>query len=65
MNQAKDELRKMRQREKELVRVYAFKWGRALVVRSSGIWPEDERHPHVNKDFISLLQENVRNTNCK
>ena len=34
--------------------------GRAFV-RSSGICPEDERHPHVIKDFISSLQCNIRN----
>ena len=34
--------------------------GRALV-RSSRICPEDERHPHVIKDFISSLQCNIRN----
>ena len=31
------------------------------MVRSSGIHPEDERHPHVIKDFISSLQHNIRN----
>ena len=30
-------------------------------VRSSGIFPEDARHPHVIKDFISSLQHGVRN----
>ena len=40
--------------------VYTYRWGRALV-RSSGICPEDERHPHVIKDFISSLQHNIRN----
>lgn len=30
-------------------------------MRSSGIHPEDERHTHVIKDFISALQKNVRN----
>ena len=39
---------------------HTYRWGRALV-RSSGICPEDERHPHVIKDFISLLQYNIRN----
>ena len=34
--------------------VYAYQWGRALV-RSSAIHPEDERHPHVIKDFISII----------
>ena len=40
--------------------VYAYRWGRSLG-RSSGIHPEDERHPHVIKDFISSLQHNIRN----
>ena len=56
MNQAREGLRNMRQREKESVMVYAYRWGRALV-RSSAICPEDERHPHVIKDFISSLQK--------
>ena len=60
MNLAREELRNMRQKDKESVRVYAYRWERALV-RSSGICPEDERHPHVIKDFISSLQKNVRN----
>ena len=60
MNQAREDLRNMRQREKESVMVYAYRWGRALV-RSSAIHPEDERHPHVIKDFISSLQKNIRN----
>ena len=40
--------------------VYSYRWDRALV-RSSTICPEDERHPHVIKDFISSLQHNIRN----
>ena len=40
--------------------VSAYRWNRALV-RSSAIHPEDERHPHVIKDFISSLQHNIRN----
>ena len=40
--------------------VYTYRWGRALV-RSSGIHPEDERHPHVIKDFIASLQHNYKN----
>ena len=60
MNLVREELRNMRQTDKESVRVYAYRWGRALV-RSSGICPEDERHPHVIKDFIFSLQKNVRN----
>ena len=60
MNQAREELRNMRQREKESVMVYAYRWGRALV-RSSAIHPEDERNPHIIKDFVSPLQKNIRN----
>ena len=40
--------------------MYIYKWGRALY-RSSGICPENERHPHVIKDFISSLKKNIRN----
>ena len=36
MNQVREDLRNMCQRENELVMVYAYKWGRALV-RSSAI----------------------------
>ena len=36
MNQAREDLRNMRQQEKESVMVYAYRWGRALV-RSSAI----------------------------
>ena len=32
-----------------------------MLVRSSGICPEDERHPHVIKDFNSSLRRNIRN----
>ena len=44
----------------EAVSVYMYRWGRALY-RSSGIRPSKERHPHVIKDFISSLKENIRN----
>ena len=50
----------MRQLEHESVSVYIYKWRRALY-RSSGICPENERHPHVIKDFISSLKINIRN----
>ena len=60
MNEAREELRNMRQMEHESVSVYRYRWGRALY-RSSGIRPEDERHPHVIKDFISSLKKNIRN----
>ena len=60
MNEAREELRSMRQLEHESVSVYIYRWGRALY-RSSGIHPENERHPHVIKDFISSLKKNIRN----
>ena len=60
MNEAREELRSMRQLEHESVSVYIYKWGRALY-RSSGIWPENKRHPHVIKDFITSLKKNIRN----
>ena len=44
MNEAREELRNMRQRDNESITVYTYRWGRALL-RSSGICPEDERHP--------------------
>ena len=46
--------------ENESIAIYTYKWGRALL-RSSGICPENERHPHVIKDFISSLKKNIRN----
>ena len=60
MNEAREELRNMRQMEHESVSVYMYRWGRALY-RSSGIRPSKERHPHVIKDFISSLKKNIRN----
>ena len=60
MNEAREELRNMRKLEHESVSVYIYRWGRALY-RSSGICPENERHPHVIKDFISSLKKNIRN----
>ena len=60
MNEAREELRNMRQMEHESVSVYRYRWGRALY-RSSGIRPDEERHPHVIKDFISSLKKNIRN----
>ena len=60
MNEAREELRNMRQRESESITVYTYSWGRALL-RSSGICQEDERHPHVIKDFITSLKRNIRN----
>ena len=60
MNEAREELWNMQQMEHESVSVYMYRWGRALY-QSSGIWPENERHPHVIKDFISSLKKNIRN----
>ena len=60
MNQAWEELRNLRQGEHESIAVYAYKWGHALV-RSSGISTENERHPHIIKDFILSLKRNIRN----
>ena len=51
MNEARGELRNLRQKETESIVVCAYKWGCALV-RSSGIHPENETHPHIIKDFI-------------
>ena len=59
MNAAREELRNMRQLEHESISVYTYRWGRALY-RSSGICPENKRHPHVIKDFISSLKKTVR-----
>ena len=62
MNEAREELRRMRQLEHESVSVYIYKWGRALY-RSTGIYPENERHPHVIKDFISSLKKKHQEQN--
>ena len=55
MNEAREELRNMRQMENESITVYTCKWGQALL-RSSGAHPEDERYPHIIKDFITSLK---------
>ena len=60
MNEARQELWNMRQMEHESISVYMYRWGRALY-RSSGIRPNNERHPHVIKDFKSSLKRNIRN----
>ena len=60
MNEAREELRNMRQMEHKSISVYMYRWGRALY-QSSGIWPGEERHPHVIKDFILSLKKNIRN----
>ena len=59
MNKAQEELRNMQQLEHESVSIYTYRWGRALY-RSSGIQPENERHPHIIKDLISSLKKNIR-----
>ena len=46
--------------ENESIAVYTYRWGITLF-RSSGICPDDERHPHIFKDFISSLKKNIRN----
>ena len=51
----------MRQLEHRSVSIYIYRWGHAHAHRSSGICPENERHPHVIKDFISSLKKNIRN----
>ena len=60
MNEVREELQNMKQLEHESVSVYMYRWGRALY-QSSGIQPDNERHPHVIKDFISSLKRNIRN----
>ena len=60
MNGAREELRNMRRKEHKSITVYTYGWGQALL-RSSGICPEDERHPHVIKDFVTSLKKNIRN----
>ena len=60
MNEAREELQNMRQMEHESVSVYRYRWSHALY-RSSGIRPDEERHPHIIKDFISSLKKNIRN----
>ena len=51
MNEAREELRSMRQLEHKSISVYTYRWERVLY-RYSGICPENERHLHVIKDFI-------------
>ena len=60
INEAREELRSMRQMDHESVSVYMYRWGRALY-RSSGIRPSEGRHPHMIKDFISSLKKDIRN----
>ena len=55
MNQAREDLRNMQQMDNESAIVYSYRWGKAML-RSSAICSEDERQPHVIKDFISSLQ---------
>ena len=60
MSEAREELRNMRQMENKSITVYTYTRGQALL-RSSGICPEDERHPHIIKDFVTSLKRNIRN----
>ena len=60
MNEAREELRSMRQMEHQSVSVYMYRWGRALY-RSPGIWADNEIHTQVIKDFISSLKRIIRN----
>ena len=60
MNEAREELRNIRQMEHESISVYMYRWGRALY-QSLGIRPNNERHPHVIKYFISSLKKSIRN----
>ena len=60
MNEAREELCNMRQMEHESISIYMYRWGHALY-RSSSIRPNEERHPHIIKDFISSLKKNIRN----
>ena len=53
-NEAREELRNMRQKENESMSVYTYRWGWALL-KSTGICPEDERHPDIIKDFMTSL----------
>ena len=64
MNEAREELRNMPQRDNESIAVYTYRWGQALL-RSSDIHPEDERHPHIIKDFITSLRRNITNKIAK
>ena len=61
MNEAREELRNMRQKEHESITVYIYRWGRTLL-KSSGIHLEDERHPHVIKDFLTSLIKKTSGT---
>ena len=60
MNEAREELGNMRQMEHKSISVYMYRWRRALY-QSSGIWPNNQRHLHVIKHFISSLKKYIRN----
>ena len=60
MNEAREELHNMQWMEHKSISIYMYRWGRALY-RSSGIRPNEERYPHIIKDFISSLKKNIRN----
>ena len=56
MNGAREVLRNMRQMENESIAVYTYRWGRALF-SSSGIHPEEERHPHGHQRLYFITEE--------
>ena len=60
MDEAREELRNMRQKENDSITVYTYRWGWVLL-RSSDIYPEDESHPHIIKDFMTSVKRNIRN----
>ena len=64
MNEAREELRSMRQLEHESVSVYIYRWGRALY-RSSGIHPENERHPPCHQGLHLITEEKYQKQNCQ
>ena len=50
--------------EHESISVYMYRWGHALY-RSSGIRPNEERHPHVIKDFYVITKEEHQKQDSK
>ena len=60
INEAREELRNMRQKENKSITVYTYRWEQTLM-RSSGICPEDETRPHIIKDFVTSPKRNIRN----
>ena len=60
MNEAREELRNMRQKKHKSITVYTYRWG-CVLQRYSVICPENETHPHVIKDFMISLKKNIWN----